>query len=163
MKCEPSRSVFAVESGKVGSLNAVSLGKIDFSELAPGLNSFELELSDTASAFPANRTQKFKVSIDTGDVETRELIITADRFKTVGRAKGFKSSVAPGTSLRVTAVGPKEELAKLKAENITAVVELKNVILKPGRNRVPAELKIKGNDYCWIYGSYEAVISAVSA
>ena len=156
--CTPNKMEFAVDSGKVDSIESVSLGKIDFSSLAPGVNTFDFDTSTIASAIPMDKDQKFKVYINTNDVEEKEFIITNKQISVVGNESKYNVDVAPSTSLKIKVIGTKGELEKITADNITAVVDLKGKEFSRGGHNYTARVTVKNNDFCWAYGKYDVPV-----
>ena len=158
----PAKAAFAVETGKVSTLENISIGKIPFSKLLPGVNTFTFDTSDIKSAIPINEKQSFTVYVNTGDVHEKDFVITADQISFSGTNDKYKLSLAPSTSFQIKAIGPKAELDKLTADSIRAEIDITSAVIDSGKNNLPVDFSVKGNDFCWVYGEYNASVRAVA-
>lgn len=60
----PSTIEIAVDAKKHDSLDAISIGKVDFNTLEPGINTIEMDLSGVTDGIPTDREQEVKVLIE---------------------------------------------------------------------------------------------------
>ena len=66
----PASFEFAVDSNKLDTLDAVSIGTIDFTTLEPGINRIEMDLSGVKDAIALNPDQKVEILIELEEEET---------------------------------------------------------------------------------------------
>lgn len=60
----PSTIEIAVDAKKHDSLDVISIGKVDFKKLEPGINTIEMDLSGVTDGIPTDKEQKVKILIE---------------------------------------------------------------------------------------------------
>ena len=62
-------------------------------------------------------------------------------------------------SVDVTVIGYKDDLDKMTAKQITAVIDTSNSSGKTGSVEMPVTFRFEGSTSCWAYGAYHANIT----
>lgn len=157
--CAPIKIDVAVDTVKLETLENISIGSVDFSQLAPGVNTLEFDTSGIVDAVPVNESQKFTVYVNTGNVTEQTFTLDARNISFTGSNDKFDISLVKDTEITVRVVGTAEELAKISLNDISASIDIGSLDVVSGENTVPLTVTLK-NNYCWIYGQYTAAVTA---
>lgn len=136
--------------------DSLKVADIDFTSLKPGTNTFRYNLSAVEGVKALSNEAGFvtvKVTVPeqmqgTFDILSNNISISN---APIDRSIDFTSSKVRG----VTVFGSEQELAALNSDTIKARIDLTDVEVKDGRNKVSVPLYIKDSYGCWIYGTYE--------
>ncbi len=159
--CAPIKMDIAVDTVKLESLENISLGSIDFRELAPGVNTLEFDTTGIVDGIPVNDQQKFTVYVNTGNVIEKTFTLNAKNIGFVGSNDKLNVSLPKDTEITVRVVGTAEELEKISANDLSASIDISSDELAKGESTVPVTVQLKSN-YCWIYGKYTTVVNVTA-
>lgn len=151
--CAPIKMDIAVDTVKLESLESISLGSVDFSKLAPGVNTFEFDTSEIVDGIPANENQKFTVYVNTGNVTEKTFTLTGSDVVLTESNEKFAVNIPKDAEIPITVVGPEAELEKISLNDFSASVSISDDAIRAGENVLPVTVQLK-NNYCWIYGTY---------
>lgn len=136
--------------------DSLKVADIDFTSLKPGTNTFRYYLSAVEGVKALSNEAGFvtvKVTVPEQMQETFDILSNNISISNapIDRSIDFTSSKVRG----VTVFGSEQELAALNSDTIKARIDLTDVEVKDGRNKVSVPLYIKDSYGCWIYGTYE--------
>ena len=150
----PSEILIAGPSDTLDNLRSVSLEAIDFSTLSNKKTTFDsLAIVIPEGCKNLSSSSGAKVTLDLSSLSSKNFEV--DNFKVEGLSDEYTSEVT-SRSITVTIIGSKEQLDKLSADNITAVIDTKDAKGKVGSVQMPVAFVITGADSCWAYGTYQA-------
>jgi len=156
----PSNINIAVDPSKLRDLETISLGTIDFSRLAPGINSFTFHSSDIVDGKPLNNDQTFTVTVKVGEMAQKELSVDLRGMTIRNGPAGFRYAGPKNTAITLTLYGPKKDLDRITAKDIQVVADLRSRDIVAGANDVPLRIVVNSNT-CWSFGTHTAVVTAV--
>ncbi len=159
--CAPIKMDIAVDTVKLETLENISLGSVDFSKLAPGVNTLEFDTSEIVDGIPVNEKQKFTVYVNTGNVTEKTFTLNVNNIGFVGSNDKLNVSLPKDTEITIRVVGTTEELEKISANDLTASVDISSDDIKAGAITVPITVTLK-NNYCWVYGQYTTTVNVTS-
>lgn len=153
---DPSVMEIAGPAEIIDSINEIPLGYINMKELMPdtavyygailpdGVISVD-NINDALVTFTGENYQKssFKVS----------------DIRLINVPKEYDVTINTKLITDVEIYGPKNRIAALKSQNIVAEIDIADIDIRVGQMVVPIELSIIGEDSCWSYGEYTAVIT----
>lgn len=136
--------------------DSLKVADINFTSLKPGTNTFRYNLSAVEGVKALSNEARFvtvKVTVPEQMQETFDILSNNISISNapIDRSIDFTSSKVRG----VTVFGSEQELAALNSDTIKARIDLTDVEVKDGRNKVSVPLYIKDSYGCWIYGTYE--------
>ena len=136
--------------------DSLKVADIDFTSLKPGTNTFRYNLSAVEGVKALSNEARIvtvKVTVPEQMQETFDILSNNISISNapIDRSIDFTSSKVRG----VTVFGSEQELAALNSDTIKARIDLTDVEVKDGRNKVSVPLYIKDSYGCWIYGTYE--------
>ncbi len=136
--------------------DVLKVADIDFTSLKPGVNTFRINLSAVEGVRVLNNEAEFvTVKVTVPEQEQGSFDVMSNNISIsnapIDRSIDFTSSKIS----RVTVYGSEQELANLKSDNIKARLDMTDIEIKDGINKVEVPLYIKDSDNCWIYGTYE--------
>lgn len=154
IKIEPSEILLAGPSDIIENTNTVNLEAIDFSTLLPEKKTFPSQGIDipTDCKNLSNSTTA-EVTLDLSSLTSKKF--TVDKFTVEGLSDSYKADVTQ-KNISVTICGPKSEIEKLEASDITAVIDTSASEGTTGSVQMPVTFKISGAKSCWAYGTYKA-------
>lgn len=159
--CAPIKMDIAVDTVKLESLENISLGSVDFSKLAPGVNTLEFDTSGIVDGIPVNEEQKFTVYVNTGNVTEKIFTLNAKNIGFVGSNEKFGVSLPKDTEITVRVIGPAEELEKISVNDLSASIDISADEIQAGEKTVPVAVQLK-NNYCWVYGQYTTAVNVTA-
>lgn len=153
-------------SSSEATLEAISLGSIDFRTLTNDVNVIEISVADTISASLVDTDLEIiTVTIDFSDLD--QLVVDESPSKIVlsNKTTDYEYSVDLGDQALggIVIVGPAESLAKITAEDLQIEINVSGLSLsKTSAQTVDVSNITIVNDEindCWIVGEYEAQIT----
>ena len=125
----------------------ISVGTVDFSDIAPGtVNEISLKF-DSGSGEVA-----YLVTIDTTDLTSAVLSVPVD-VSNIALPSNITIDSAEVAS--VTVVGPEEELENIESSAAYAIPVMDGLAsFSPGQYSVPARIMFRTLTDCWAYGKY---------
>lgn len=152
----PSDILIAGPSDTLEKLSAVNLAVIDFSTLSNKKTTFEsLAIDIPEGCKSISNSTTARVTLDLSSLSSKTLEV--ENFKVEGLSDEYESEVT-SKSITVTAIGPKDQLDKLTASRITAVIDTTDAQGKIGSVQMPVTFTVSGTgtNACWAYGTYQA-------
>ncbi|MDR0314920.1 MAG: hypothetical protein LBH71_03085 [Oscillospiraceae bacterium] len=146
----------AVPEEMIGELKSISVGTINFNDIAAGKNTFEFNTADIPSSMVLDEIDKVKITIDTGNMTSIHGTLSSSNITIANAPSGV--TVVGESFDNIVIIGPKEELEKLSSGDITAEINLDGKTLSGGSQKVDAQIIIK-NGKCWAYGTYKIPIN----
>lgn len=151
----PSNVSVGLDAEKYRELDSLVVGTIDFSQLQPGENTFTFSASDLTDGVIADNTETFTVTVNTGNLATKEVTVSSSVIQT-NLAENTEASVNAST-YTLTLVGPESALEQLSASDITGTVTVSGNT-PTGTTNLPVTFRVNHNS-CWVYGSYTASVT----
>ncbi len=147
---EPKSIVVAGSDEALETLNSYDLGTIDVSEKEKDFSqSYDVSLQNGIKN--VNGVSKLNVSVAFGDLRTKTIEFTA--FKIDNLTDGQKAVISD-KSLSIVFRGIADDIAKLKASDITVVVDFQNKTHTKGTNSIPVYAIIPENYKVGVEGKY---------
>lgn len=136
----------------------VSIAAIDFAHLKPGKNTFTVNADEIPSVYIVDDTKSFTVTVDVKNCSTKTLVIPEENVNFVNVPEGFEVSGIEKPIGSVTVVGPASSLEKIRAADIVANVDLKDIDIAAKNQSVGAKLSVINRNDCWVSGEYKVVL-----
>lgn len=153
----PSELLLAGPESSLKSIKSVQLDAIDFSKVKNEKVGFdELGINIPENCKNISNYATAKVTLDLSKYKDKSF--TVDNFIVEGLSDEYTSDVT-SKSISVTLIGEQADLDKIKASQITAVIDTSNASGKTGSVEMPVTFRINGVNSCWAYGSYQANIT----
>lgn len=152
---EPSEIEIAASSDVIGSIDSISIGTIDFSQLSYGTasQSFEIVMPEGVRNF--NNVERAVVKFDFSDYSTKSFVITD--FELINLPEGLVAEYSSYRNILVRIIGPKTMISNITASDVSTVIDLSGA--KLGTSDFPVNVTINKNSSCWIYGSYDMSVT----
>ncbi len=154
-KTEPSEVSVAGESSDIRNVTKINTEAIDFSTLENKKYTLEQSLEFPENCIDINSIKTVKILFDFTDMERSTVSLTD--FEIKGLPSGYDAEVTT-SSVDVTVFGLPAQLKKLKANNLSAVVDLSSTDVSEGSKEMPLTISVKDVNGCWIYDTYNAVV-----
>ncbi len=135
------------------TIECVYTDEIDFSTLDNSKVSLDVGIDIPEQCVILNNIESVNVNVDLSDFNKKT--IKVNNIESQGVQDGYKCNVLTD-SLVVTIYGSSYELSKITKSDITCVVDVSNIT---GSTSTNANISLKYNDYCWIYGSYQVNVA----
>ncbi len=154
VKVTPSSINLIIQDSSVDADNiSVTTEDIDFSKLTFSNTLFEAKLIIPSGCRNIDETDSVKVQFDLSGMSSKQLDIT--NFNVIGQSA--ENKVVSQKSVRVTVIGPKDQISSIKAENITGVVDMSKsnaTSSQYSEETLRFDINSKFLD-CWVHGSYK--------
>lgn len=151
---DPSSILLAGPAEVLDKTSFVNLEAIDFSTLKAEKKTFpSLGIDIPSDCKNLSNSTSASVTLDLSKFSTKSF--TVDKFSVDGLSSEYKAEVTQ-KSISVTIVGPKDEINKLSASDIIAVIDTSNSKGITGSVQMPVSFKFDGFKSCWAYGDYKA-------
>jgi hypothetical protein len=154
----PNTIQIAAEQSALDAIKDVTLDPIDFRQLAAGQQKIVKTITLPADCKNINNTTEAEVVVDFSGYATHEL--SATTFKSENIPSGFNIMVIT-QNITVQVVGPKDEVAKLTAADITGVLDFSqkqdNSFADGASMEMPVVFEVNTKyKNCWVKGEYTA-------
>ncbi|MEE1319411.1 MAG: CdaR family protein [Ruminococcus sp.] len=157
IKIEPSEILLAGPSDVIENTNSVNLEAIDFSTLLAEKKTFpSLGIDIPTDCKNLSNSTTAEVTLDLSSLTSKKF--TVDKFTVEGLAENYKADVTQ-KNISVRICGTKSEIEKLKASDITAVIDTSASEGTTGSVQMSVTFKISGTKSCWAYGTYKANVT----
>lgn len=157
---EPSSILIAAPEATLGTLNEIALPVIDFSTVDPrnkNSTEFKFDINLPSDCKNISGVTKAEVKINLSDVKTKEVKLTDFTLENVDPNS---LAIVTTTDIVVTIAGQQDTLSSLKADNITATIDLKSKGADfVGFTEIPVKIKIDDGKYCWVVGKYSVNVN----
>lgn len=153
--CNPqSVNVAVLQNGT--ETKELNIDNVDFTTLKPGSNSFKINLADLEGVkVISGEAKSVSVKVSVPDQAEGSFDILTNNISIsnapIDRSINFTSS----TLRNVKIYGNEQEINGLKSDSIKARIDLSDVEIKDGVNKLSVPLYIKDSYGCWINGTYE--------
>lgn len=160
----PSKISAAVPIEKVDEISVLSIGTIDFSELAAGSNVFNFKAAEVTDFMIMNSSVKnFRATINMPSVSSSVLSVPASNISIGTQKEGFTADITSVGISNVKILGPDDMLAKIRPEMLSVKVDLSAYELTEGSRNIPVHITITGDTLCWASGTYYITVNAVKS
>lgn len=154
IKIEPDSILIAGPEKILNDTLSVNLEPIDFSTLKNEVKTFpSLGIDIPKDCKNISNSTTANVTLDLSKLSSKKF--TVDKFTVEGLLNEYKADVTQN-SISVTIIGPKNEIDKLKSNDITGVIDTSDSEGTTGSVQMPVSFKIKGTKSSWAYGSHKA-------
>ena len=135
----------------LAGLTSLSLDPIDFSQISPTNNSFDVNVEIPSTCRNLSSDWTAKVIVNLGGMVTRQVSVSNFNVKNL---EADKTATVYTKNLLVTVVGPESEVAKLTDSNLTAQIDMSGKENFTGHTEMPATISISNAPGSWAYGTY---------
>jgi YbbR domain-containing protein len=153
---DPQTIEVAGPADVLSNLTNVSLAPLDFANVSPTKNVFDLDVALPASCKNLSSIPVAKVTLDLSSFTTRKMVVNNFSVKNLA---ADKTANVYTKSLAVTVVGPDSEISKLTESNLAAQIDMSGKENFTGHTEMPVTFTISNATNSWVYGSYMANIS----
>lgn len=136
----------------------VSIATIDFAHLKPGKNTFTVNAAEIPSVYIVDDIKSFTVTVDVKNCSTKTLVIPEENVNFTNIPEGFEVSGIEKPIGSVMVVGPVSSLEKIRAADIVATVDLKDIDIAANNQTVAAKLSVINRNDCWVSGEYKVIL-----
>ncbi|MDF2632015.1 MAG: hypothetical protein K0Q85_611 [Caproiciproducens sp.] len=140
----------------LANLVNISLAPLDFANISPTKNVFDLGVTLPASCKNLSSIPVAKVTLNLSSLSTRKMVVSNFVVKNLA---ADKTASVYTKSLAVTVVGPDSEISKLTENSLVAQVDMSGKENFTGHTEMPVTISISNTTSSWVYGSYMANIS----
>lgn len=150
----PSEILIAGPEDILSNLDSVNTEEIDFSTLSNEKTTFDaLSINIPEKCKNISNNSTAALTLDLSGLSKKSFDV--DKFTVQGLSDNYKSEVT-SKSIKVTVIGPKNQIDDLSADQITAVIDTSGASGKTGSVEMPVTFKFSGASGCWAYGNYQA-------
>lgn len=160
----PSKISAAVPVEKVDEITSLSIGTIDFSELAGGANVFNFKAAEITDFIISNSSIKnFKATINMPSISVTELSVPSANISIGTQKDGFTSTITSSGISNVRILGPDDALSKINPQMLLVKLDLSAIELTAGEQNIPVHITINGDTMCWAGGTYYVTVNNVKS
>lgn len=139
----------------IDSINSLSLGTIDFSEISPSKNSFNFDLKLPSGVKSIDDIDKVTCKLDTSGIKSKSVEVTS--FTTVNAPTNARVSIVT-TKKAVTVAAPKNLIGSISAADLYLECDMSSYTENKGEIVADAVLKSKKYNSVWGVGRYQIQI-----
>lgn len=156
----PATVEIAAEASYVDSLTKISVGTVNFHDVAATRNkfTFDAKLSDVTIC---DGTESFTVYINARSMSSASFTVDKANITLNNVPQDYDVTVAQEQISDVKIIGPSSSVSALSSQSIFADIDLSSYDLKAGSNTVEVKIRIKDNTDSWAYGQYTVKLNAV--
>ncbi|MBQ1546741.1 MAG: hypothetical protein IIZ59_04335 [Clostridia bacterium] len=160
---EPSEIEIAATASTLDSVKNISAGTLDFSSVSYGMAAASYTIVMPEGVRNLSGIETATVSFNFTDYKTKAIIISNIDFINV--PSGLAAEYSSYSNLIARVIGPKEEIAEITRDDITATVDLSSA--KVGSSVMPVSVTInKAETGCWLFyddGAYKVNVTVKDA
>ena len=156
VEIEPKTIMITASADILSSINSVSLGNLDVSEITDTYHQ-EMDLILPNGVKNIDNVTKAKVTINMDKIVTKKFTLSAAQIKLDNLPSNVKAQVVE-QSVKVTVRGLSDDVNKLKATDLTLAADCKNIAQTAGTNRMSAYVKFPQDAKVGAVGKYELTI-----
>lgn len=160
---EPSEIEIAATASNIDSVDHISAGTLDFSSVSYGMAAASYSIVMPEGVRNLSGIETATVSFNFSDYKTKAIIISNIDFINV--PSGLAAEYSSYSNLIARIIGPKDEIAQITKEDITATVDLSSA--KEGTSVMPVSVTInKAETGCWLFyddGAYKVNVTVKDA
>lgn len=138
---------------KLIAAGSYKLEAIDLSSLSVKDRAFTLPLNLTTGVEELNGVSEVSVVFEISPYATKKFTVENNGAFKVINNEGVNVEII-SDSIEFIVIGPKKQVEKLKVSSFEVAVDLKNYDGTGGQRKLPAVVRIKDNNGCWINGAY---------
>lgn len=157
--CNPSSTKVAVLQNGGASDKTVEVGSIDFSSLSPTHNVFTFNSSDLKDIKVLDGTVSYKVTVNVEDISSSSLTLNKSNITISGIENTSSVNVDISNTGNISIAGNKNSINSLSASELYGKIDLTNITLSDGDNRIAMTVFLKDSTDCWVTGTYYAVVT----
>lgn len=143
----------AVPTDLSDSAESLPIETRDFSEVKPGLNTFEFACDEIEYIRVLDDIDSLGMSFTLDGFQMRKIAVPTENAKFDNLPEGVRASI-PEDTIEVTVFGHADELETLTADNISIVIDTSGLTDTADTYDLPATAVIKDTKTCWGYGTY---------
>lgn len=155
IRIEPSEIEIAAAADVIDSIESISVGNLDFSNLYYETQYRDFEVIMPEGVRNLNNIETARVYFDFADMTTVEKQISSFTFTNV--PDGLEAQYSSYSNIQVLLIGPKSEIDALKTSDISAAIDLTDANM--GTLDMPVRVTVSGITSCWVYGSYSVNVT----
>lgn len=163
IKISPETLNIGAAEDVISSLENVSVGTIDFSQVKLGRNVFKFSKEDFSTNLTIfDEIEEVTVVVEIFEASSKTFDIEKSRISFTNVPENCIVSLVDSASVirNVTVYGAENSVKSLDAESVFAVVDMKDYNGTTGRDKVTAKVTVQ-NANCWSYGTYEIPVNIV--
>lgn len=163
IKISPETLNIGAAEDVISSLENVSVGIIDFSDVKAGKNVFKFSKDDFSTNLKVfDEIEEVTVVINIFEASSRSFDIDKSRISFTNVPDNCIVSLVDSESIikGATVYGAESSINALDADSVYAVVDMKDYNGKTGRDKVVAKVTVQ-NANCWAFGTYEVPVNVV--
>lgn len=163
IKISPETLNIGAAEDVISSLENVSVGTIDFSDVKSGKNVFKFSKDDFSTNLKVfDEIEEVTVIVEIFEVTSRSFDIDKSRISFTNVPKNCVVSLVDSVSIIRGAkiFGPESYINSLDVDSVYAVVDMKDYNGTTGRDKVKAKVTVQSAN-CWAYGTYEIPVNVV--
>lgn len=153
----PSKVLVCAPKKVLNKLDYITTEQIDFTDLSNKKTKLNLALDLPDKVINLSDNEKVSATLDLRSYKSKKIRVPNTNFKVEGLESKYTYSFSTD-ELYVNVKGPKSKLKKIKESDISCVIDASDIDGTTGSISLPAEIKIKESDSCWVYGKYKVNI-----
>lgn len=155
----PAKITAAIPIDSVSTTKSLSVGTIDFADIARGINTFNIPVSDIESyKIQSSNISNFRVTVDASDFASTTISVPASKLQFTNVNPSFDIKNVQQGNVNLTIIGDPESISDITPNDIVLIADLQSVILSENVESVVATATIS-NGKCWIQGKPEIKVS----
>ncbi len=163
IKISPETLNIGAAEDVISSLENVSVGTIDFSDVKLGKNVFTFSKDDFSTNLKVfDEVEEVTVIVEIFEAASRSFDIDKSRISFTNVPENCVVSLVDSASIIKGAkvFGPESYVNSIDADSVYAVVDMKDYKGTTGRDKVAAKVTVQSAN-CWAYGTYEVTVNVV--
>lgn len=141
------------------TVESIAIATIDFAQLKPGKNVFNIPSDSIPSVFSLESFKDFEVTVNVTGCKTKTLTVPAENINFVNSPKGYNVESVKKSVGSVTVVGPEASLSGVTPSELFATVDLSGADLSATEQEFAARVAVKNSDDCWVSGTYSVTVT----
>lgn len=158
VQVDPESIQIAGPEDVLSNLTTISLEPIDFAEVSPVNNSFDVAISLPAGCSNISMIYEARVTLDLDGFVAQQFTITKENFEVVNLAANKTSDVYT-QSMVVTLVGPQAQIENIQPEDIVVEINMAGRETFTGHIEMPVQISVQNASSVWAYGEYLANVN----
>ena len=158
---QPSALIVAAPDDSIDNLSELNIGTVDIADIEPNKTSFiPIVLPEGYKNLSGNNNARIVWDIES--YAKLDFTVDKENFTITNAPDNFDVRLVTN-EIKVTAVGPMENISNLTSSDFNVTVNLLGVNLREGTQDVSAFVSIKGaGQKSWVYGEYKVNVNAVT-
>ncbi len=154
----PSQLKVAASKSVLDEIDTLSIGSINFSKMLDNKNNFIFNVENIGEVRVLDDVKEISVDVDFSHYTSRVFAVPQANITCLNVPEAY--NVAPLTSINsVKVIGPAASLEALTDADVLAKIDFSGVVMKEGAATQNADVYLKNDDVCWVYGSYTGNVS----